>query len=213
MARPHGSVRIGPISLFTLIIILCLAVLAVLSITTARAELSITERQAATTTETYQLEVQGQEFVAAVDGALASGGETALEAVLAEYGIAVTAAPAGDAAAAAPAGAGAGAEGGEVIEDTAGAVPTGEAIEDETPSGGTVPAAGTTISDDDGGAGAITVSGTFDGELISAMFAMDSGRTLAVVLRVSNNDTYTIEQWKTTTQWTDDGAGENLWLG
>ena len=178
MARPHGSVRIGPISLFTLIIILCLAVLAVLSITTARAELSITERQAATTTETYQLEVQGQEFVAAVDGALASGGETALEAVLAEYGIAVTAAPAGDAAAA-----------------------------------GAVPAAGTTISDDDGGAGAITVSGTFDGELISATFAMDSGRTLAVVLRVSNNDTYTIEQWKTTTQWTDDGAGENLWLG
>ena len=194
MARPHGSVRIGPISLFTLIIILCLAVLAVLSITTARAELSITERQAATTTETYQLEVQGQEFVAAVDGALASGGETALEAVLAEYGIAVTAAPAGDAAA-------------------AGAVPAGEAIEDETPSGGTVPAAGTTISDDDGGAGAITVSGTFDGELISATFAMDSGRTLAVVLRVSNNDTYTIEQWKTTTQWTDDGTGENLWLG
>lgn len=194
MARPHGSVRIGPISLFTLIIILCLAVLAVLSITTARAELSITERQAATTTETYQLEVQGQEFVAAVDGALASGGETALEAVLAEYGIAVTAAPAGDAAA-------------------AGAVPAGEAIEDETPSGGTVPAAGTTISDDDGGAGAITVSGAFDGELISATFAMDSGRTLAVALRVSNNDTYTIEQWKTTTQWTDDGAGENLWLG
>ena len=194
MARPHGSVRIGPISLFTLIIILCLAVLAVLSITTARAELSITERQAATTTETYQLEVQGQEFVAAVDGALASGGETALEAVLAEYGIAVTAAPAGDAAA-------------------AGAVPAGEAVEDETPSGGTVPAAGTTISDDDGGAGAITVSGTFDGELISATFAMDSGRTLAVVLRVSNNDTYTIEQWKTTTQWTDDGTGENLWLG
>lgn len=194
MARPHGSVRIGPISLFTLIIILCLAVLAVLSITTARAELSITERQAATTTETYQLEVQGQEFVAAVDGALASGGETALEAVLAEYGIAVTAAPAGDAAA-------------------AGAVPAGEAIEDETSSGGTTSAAGTTISDDDGGAGAITVSGAFDGELISATFAMDSGRTLAVVLRVSNNDTYTIEQWKTTTQWTDDGAGENLWLG
>lgn len=51
MAKPHGSVRIGPISLFTLIIILCLAVLAVLSLTTARAELSITERQAATTTE------------------------------------------------------------------------------------------------------------------------------------------------------------------
>jgi len=194
VARPHGSVRIGPISLFTLIIILCLAVLAVLSITTARAELSITERQAATTTETYQLEVQGQEFVAAVDGALASGGETALEAVLAEYGVAVTAAPAGDAAA-------------------AGAVPAGEAIEDETPSGGTVPAAGTTISDDDGGAGAITVSGAFDGELISATFAMDSGRTLALALRLNDDGTYRIEQWKMTTQWIDDGTGETLWLG
>ena len=208
MARPHGSVRIGPISLFTLIIILCLAVLAVISITTARAELSITERQAATTTETYQLEVQGQEFVAAVDGALASRDEAALEAVLAEYGIAVTAA-AGDAAAAASAGA----EGVEAIADDTGAAPAGETIEDETPSGGTAPAAGTTIYDDDGGPGAVTASGTFDGELISVTFTMESGRTLAAVLRVNDNGTYTIEQWKTTTQWTDDGAGENLWLG
>ena len=192
MARPHGSVRIGPISLFTLIIILCLAVLAVLSITTARAELSITERQAATTTETYQLEVQGQEFVAAVDGALASRDEAALEAVLAEYGIAVTAA-AGDAAAAASAGA-------EAIADDADAAPAGETIEDEAPSGGSATASSPT-------------SGTFDGELISVTFTMDSGRTLAVGLRVNDNGTYTIEQWKTTTQWTDDGAGENLWLG
>ena len=52
MAKPHGSVRIGPISLFTLIIVLCLAVLTVLSVTTSLAELSTTERQAATTTET-----------------------------------------------------------------------------------------------------------------------------------------------------------------
>ena len=60
MAKPHGSVRIGPISLFTLIIVLCLAVLTVLSVTTSLAELSTTERQAATTTETYQLESVGQ---------------------------------------------------------------------------------------------------------------------------------------------------------
>ena len=199
MARPHGSVRIGPISLFTLIIILCLAVLAVLSVTTARAELSVTERQAATTTETYQLEVRGQEFLAAVDGSLATGDAAALEAVLADYGVETTAAaPGADGAAAAAA---------------PDAAPAGETIEDETPSGTTAPAAGVTIVDGDGSAGSITASGTFDGELISATFAMDSGRTLAVVLRVSNNDTYTIEQWKTTTQWTDDGAGENLWLG
>ena len=82
MAKPHGSVRIGPISLFTLIIVLCLAVLTVLSVTTSLAELSTTERQAATTTETYQLETAGQQFVADVDAALAEG---TLEDVLQRY--------------------------------------------------------------------------------------------------------------------------------
>ena len=138
MAKPHGSVRIGPISLFTLIIVLCLAVLTVLSVTTSLAELSTTERQAATT-ETYQLESVGQQFVADVDAALAEG---TLEDVLQRY------------------------------------------------------------SD----------STVRDGELISATFSMESGRTLAIVLRIQNN-TYTIEQWKVTTEWTDDGTGENLWLG
>ena len=131
MAKPHGSVRIGPISLFTLIIVLCLAVLTVLSVTTSLAELS--------TTETYQLESVGQQFVADIDAALAEG---TLEDVLQRY------------------------------------------------------------SD----------SAVRDGELISATFSMESGRTLAIVLRIQN-DTYTIEQWKVTTEWTDDGTGENLWLG
>lgn len=196
MARPHGSVRIGPISLFTLIIILCLAVLAVLSVTTARAELSVTERQAATTTETYQLEVRGQEFLAAVDGSLATGDAATLEAVLADYGVETTAAAPGADGAAAP-----------------DAAPAGETIEDETPSGATAPAAGVTIVDGDGSAGSITASGTFDGELISATFAMDSGRTLALTLRLNDDGTCTIEQWKMTTQWIDDGTGETLWLG
>lgn len=188
MAKPHGSVRIGPISLFTLIIVLCLSVLSVLSLTTARAELSTTERQAATTTETYRLEVAGQAFVAEVDGALAKGG-AALDEVLAAYGIAGASAAVSDGDAAA-----------------------GETIEDEGPTGVAAPAAGTVV-DDGGTGGAITASGTFDGHLVSATFAMDSGRTLAVVLRVNDNGTYTIEQWKTTTQWTDDGTGERLWLG
>ena len=118
---------------------LCLAVLTVLSVTTSLAELSTTERQAATTTETYQLESVGQQFVADIDAALAEG---TLEDVLQRY------------------------------------------------------------SD----------SAVRDGELISATFSMESGRTLAIVLRIQN-DTYTIEQWKVTTEWTDDGTGDNLWLG
>lgn len=209
MAKPHGSVRIGPISLFTLIIILCLAVLSVLSLTTARAELSVTERQAATTTETYQLETAAQTFVAEVDGALSSG-EAALADVLAVYGIVSAEADvAADASTDATADGAAGA-----MADAAASTASdaGEAIEDDTLSGAT--ASDETVevitcpADD-----AITVSGTFGSGLISATFSMESGRTLDVALRVNDDGTYRIEQWKTTTQWMNDGPGENLWLG
>ena len=63
--------RIGPISLFALVIILCLAVMAVLSVTTAQATYAAAERQAAFTTDTYANERAGQELVADVDAALA----------------------------------------------------------------------------------------------------------------------------------------------
>ena len=127
--------RIGPISLFTLIIVLCLAVLTVLSVTTSLAELSTTERQAATTTETYQLEPSAS-----------SSSPTWTPRWL------------------------------KALED----VP--QRYSDST---------------------------VRDGELISATFSMESGRTLAIVLRIQNN-THTIEQWKVTAEWIDDGTGENL---
>lgn len=185
MAKPHGSVRIGPISLFTLIIILCLSVLAVLSLTTARAQLSITERQAATTTETYQLERVGQTFLSEVDGALKQGN---LASVLADWGIEATTAEA---------------TAGETIADDGA---TGEAIADEGIGGEA--AEGMSVVRDS----LVTCSGTIDGAQITATFAMESGRQLLCVLGI-HNDTYTLEQWKVTTQWTDDGTGENLWLG
>lgn len=196
MARPHGSVRIGPISLFTLIIILCLAVLAVLSLTTARAELSITERQAQTTTETYVLETAGQEFVAAVDAALAEGGSSALDEVLSTYGVTEAAADA------------------EAVAGASEAAPAaGETIEDESVSGATADEGGSLMVIECPAGDPVTVTGSFDGSLITATFSLESGRTLAVALRINDNDTYRIEQWKMTTQWTDDGTGENLWLG
>lgn len=205
MAKPHGSVRIGPISLFTLIIILCLSVLAVLSVTTARAELSITERQAATTSETYGLETAAQTFVAEVDGALAQGDDAALDAVLERYGIA-----AGGTGSAADAGGGADgdAPAGEAIPDES---PAGETIADEGLTGATVAIA--TMACPGLPDATISVEGTFADNLVSATFSLESGRTLAVALRINDNRTYTIEQWKTTTQWTDDGTGETLWLG
>lgn len=70
--RGRGSVRIGPISLFSLVIILCLAVMAVLSVTTAQATYASAERQAAFTADTYANERAAQAFTANVDAVLSS---------------------------------------------------------------------------------------------------------------------------------------------
>ena len=162
VAKPHGSVRIGPISLFTLIIILCLAVLAVLSLTPA----------------------------------LAEGGSSALDEVLSTYGVTEAAADA------------------EATADASEAAPAaGETIEDESVSGATADEGGSLMVIECPAGDPVTVTGSFDGSLITATFSLESGRTLAVALRINDNDTYRIEQWKMTTQWTDDGTGENLWLG
>lgn len=71
MSSSNSSVRIGPISLFTLVIILCLAVMAVLSATTAQATYSAAEKQALFTDDTYANEIAAQSAVAAIDAALA----------------------------------------------------------------------------------------------------------------------------------------------
>ncbi len=73
MAKPHGSVRIGPISLFTLIITLCLAVMSVLTVTTAQASYSLTARQADAVTMLYRDERAAQLFVSNIDEALMVG--------------------------------------------------------------------------------------------------------------------------------------------
>ena len=87
MSGSNSSVRIGPISLFTLVIILCLAVMGVLSATTAQATYSAAEKQALFTADTYANERAAQSAVAAIDAALqpvrADGGglDAALAAV------------------------------------------------------------------------------------------------------------------------------------
>lgn len=69
--RIRGSVRIGPISLFALVIILCLAVMAVLSVTTSQATYAAAEKQAEFTADTYANEQAAQELAADVDAVLA----------------------------------------------------------------------------------------------------------------------------------------------
>ena len=57
------NVRIGPVSVFTLIIIICLAVLAVLTISTANASLVLSQRQAVAAQELYLDETAAQTFL------------------------------------------------------------------------------------------------------------------------------------------------------
>lgn len=86
------GVRMGPISLFALVVALCLAVMAVLAVTTARASSALAERQAAFTADDYANEAVAAEVLArvreAAGAAEPSGAPGAvgrrLEALLAE---------------------------------------------------------------------------------------------------------------------------------
>lgn len=72
----EDEVRIGPISMFALITIICLAVLAALTFSTANASLVMTQRQATAVEELYLDETAAQEFVADVSDELARIRET-----------------------------------------------------------------------------------------------------------------------------------------
>lgn len=61
-------VRLGPLSLLLAVISICLAVLAVLNMTTASADLRLAERYAQTVTARYALEKQGQEALLELSG-------------------------------------------------------------------------------------------------------------------------------------------------
>lgn len=71
MAHRQSSVRIGPVTILVLIIVLCLSVMAVLSLATVHAENAVTARQVESTSALYENEVEGQTFLAELDGALA----------------------------------------------------------------------------------------------------------------------------------------------
>lgn len=62
----------GPISLFSLLIALCLAVMATLSVSTALATYASTQRQASSTESVYAADAAAQSFLAETDSQLAA---------------------------------------------------------------------------------------------------------------------------------------------
>lgn len=71
MAREKGSVRIGPVSVFALVVILGLAVLAVLSAATAQASHTEAQAQADFTRSSYVNDAAAARALADIDAALA----------------------------------------------------------------------------------------------------------------------------------------------
>lgn len=83
--RAQGStpehVRIGSISVFALVVIICLAVLAVLSLSTANASLTMSQRQADALAQQYLGERAAQEFMAGLDDELSEGSGVNMDAI------------------------------------------------------------------------------------------------------------------------------------
>ena len=61
------SLRMGPVALFTLVAVICLAVLAVLALSTGQSTLSLAQRRASATTQTYRDETAAQTWLAELD--------------------------------------------------------------------------------------------------------------------------------------------------
>lgn len=79
--KKNNGLRIGPISLLTLISVLLLAVLAMLCFTTSNAARAMSARQASAATNSYLLESCAQELLASMDEIAHDGATDAQSAV------------------------------------------------------------------------------------------------------------------------------------
>lgn len=72
LPQRSSGVRIGPISLLTLVAVILLSVLAMLCVTTTNATQTMSKRQASALTDTYTVDSCGQALLAEVDSCLSS---------------------------------------------------------------------------------------------------------------------------------------------
>ena len=185
--RRVSTVRMGPISVFALVIILCLAVLGVLSASTATAGSSLAQRQASFAADDYRNEVAGQQLYAAADDALApvraAGGDAAAVSAALEAALP-------DITAAAQEGF---AEGGSVSAEPDAA---SEASAVSAPAEPAIP----------------SVQASIEGSTLSAHIQSSSGRCLDIQLEVQPDATLAVTAWKATTLWVEDDT-DVIWQG
>lgn len=70
----HIPIRLGPLALLLAVISICMTTLGILTFTTARADLVMAEKYAATVRDRYELEYEGQVFLKAAGDALVKEG-------------------------------------------------------------------------------------------------------------------------------------------
>lgn len=224
MSASHGSVRMGPISLFTLLIVLCLAVMAVLSVTTSQATYVLAQRQANATVALYANETAAQNLVAHIDQTLSQARvqgqgsyqvSSMLEAVLPNY--CADAQRAGKEALATAA---------EAHWRSLDAQRRGkeqwthpnEQSSDSAEKNTTIATELSVNAHLDSAQDAMAAAGIVGTQLdiangVYAVFETGDGRRLEVVLGIRNDLTYEILAWKSSTLFVEEGDTETLWTG
>ena len=66
-------IKLGPLTLLLTVISICLTTLAILTFTTARADMRLAEKSARTVSDRYELERQGQAFLKDLSAAASAG--------------------------------------------------------------------------------------------------------------------------------------------
>ena len=184
MAKTHGSVRIGPISLLTLIIMLCLAVMAVLTFSTAEASRSLTERQAGVVKTLYGDEMAAHRFMAAVDEFLvAEGGQEGFSTQTIADAL-------------------------PDFCEVASSLASDQGVHVDVTAQWLTPenlgaTAGVPVEDvNENAVGGICMEAS-----------AETGRTLQMTLAITDRADYQLLSWKVMTVWTQEGTGETVWLG
>ena len=191
----NRNVGIGPVSLFALIIIVCMATLAMLTVSTAHSSLVLSQHQAEATQELYLSETAAQTFLADLDEMLQTqgGGQAAGTEAGQTAGTSTGQAAGADASQTTGANTSSAAQSAAVISD-AQLIALRDSAQDATD-------------------GKVAVIARADGNNVYAEFACAGGRTLKITLAIQPDGTYQIERWKMTAVVNEEQEMGTLYLG
>ena len=216
MAREKGSVRIGPVSVFALVVILGLAVLAVLSAATAHASYTEAQAQADFTWSAYVNDAAAAQALADIDAALAKAASAReVTTADAEWGDAdaTAAMSAENAEAENDSGSTRGEQGAANAEqDAESAAPSAsEASAVSAPDLDAAMEAVSAVLPQGQVADGCTAESSVNGASVRMTFSTEDGRTLDVELTVRDDLTYSLERWAVTTAWNQEPEETKLW--